>query len=579
MGAWPKSRRRWVLAGLLGCLALLVAAPVALAGTGTVSGKVTSGAFPHPGIEKVEVRFYKTEGSWNREFTGAGGDYSVGLEPGEYTVEFVPESSSGYASQYYPEKLSYATAAKITVEEGKNLTISAELSEGNTITGAVTSYASGSELAGIEVTAYEAQAPNNAIQSVETNKFGKYKLSGISKGEYVLGFKPGLESGLNYAPQFYNESAKFGEATTINLTEGENREDIDAKLREGGSISGTVTDAATHQPLAGIVAVAVSAGDGDPVSVAVSGASGAYELPGMASGSVVVAFILNTKEDQMMYLPQLYDGRPFPESFKEFSELLVFGTPVKVTAGADTTEIDAAMVRKEPANALAPVASGTPAVGQTLSCANGTWTGIAPLTYAEQWLRNGAAIAGATASTYVVQAADEGHGLACEVTATNEFGKASATSNTLTVSLPSAPSATTTTTPVAPAAAVPVLVVSNSKIVVSGGVARVPIACKNANCSGTVELTEQVVVKHRHGKKTTSKKETVVLAEGSYSLAAGHSATIDIHLAAKGKSVLATAKHHELSVKISASVTGGKTVNESVTLSEAAPAKHKSKHK
>ena len=157
------SKRHLGLAGLLGCLVLLVAAPVATAaGNGEVSGKVTSAA-SHAGIEKVEVRFYKTENSWNREFTTAGGDYAATLEAGEYTVEFVPTSGSLYASQYYKEKLSYVAAQKITVEEGEKLSIDAQLAESDTISGRVISNASGMELDDIEATAYEAKAPNHAV--------------------------------------------------------------------------------------------------------------------------------------------------------------------------------------------------------------------------------------------------------------------------------------------------------------------------------------------------------------------------------------------------------------------------------
>ena len=181
---------------------------------------------------------------------------------------------------------------------------------------------------------------------------------------------------------------------------------------------------------------------------------------------------------------------------------------------------------------------------------------------------------GATASTYVIQTADENHSLACEVSATNEFGKASATSNTLTVQPPPSATPLPTTTVVAP-----VITLSSAKLVVSGGAARVPIACKNGSCSGTIELTEQVAVKHHRGKKTTSKKETLIVAEGPYSLAAGHSATIAVHVTAKGESALAAAKHHKLSAQFSASLSDGKSVNESITLSEAPPAKRKAKHR
>jgi hypothetical protein len=86
-----------------------------------------------------------------------------------------------------------------------------------------------------------------------------------------------------------------------------------------------------------------------------------------------------------------------------------------------------------PANTSAPATSGTPAPGQTLSCSNGSWTGYPPPTFTYQWLRDGTPIGGASTDAYVVQTADQGHGLACQVTASNSAGTESATSNTLQV--------------------------------------------------------------------------------------------------------------------------------------------------
>jgi hypothetical protein len=561
---------RWALGALLGGAALLVTAPVALAGNGTVSGSVTSAA-SHAGIERVEVRFYKVHNEWSREFTATGGKFGASLEAGEYKVEFVPEASSGYASQYYDDALSYASAPTINVEEGKTLTIEAMLFRSNSISGNVTSAATGHALSDIEVTAYEAQAPNDAIESIDTNSAGNYLLANISRGQYVLEFKPTFEAELNDAPRFFDERATFDEATPIAFGEGEHRE-YGAKLLEGASISGTVTDAATHQPLAGIIAYAAAAGDEGPVAVTATDANGNYTLPGMASGSIVVAFIPSSKEDQLTYSPQLYDGRSLPEGIASYGELFAYGTPVQVTAGAVTTGIDAAMVRREPASTAAPVISGTPAVGQTLSCADGLWTGIGKLEYTRQWLRDGTPIAGASGSTYAVQAADVGHGLSCEVTAKNEIGSVNATSNVLTVPLP--------------IAAVPDLVpptpritLSTSKLTVSKGSARVPLTCAVASCAGSLELSERLVVKHRKGRRTITKQETLVLGKGAYTLAAGHSAMIAVRLTASAQSELARDKHHELSAKVLVSVSGGKTVSETVLLSEAPPAKRHDKHK
>lgn len=75
-------------------------------------------------------------------------------------------------------------------------------------------------------------------------------------------------------------------------------------------------------------------------------------------------------------------------------------------------------------NAAAPVVSGTGTVGQTLTTTNGAWVNAS--TYGYQWVRDGVAIAGATASTYVLVAADSTHSVSCRVTATNAGGSASA---------------------------------------------------------------------------------------------------------------------------------------------------------
>jgi hypothetical protein len=85
-----------------------------------------------------------------------------------------------------------------------------------------------------------------------------------------------------------------------------------------------------------------------------------------------------------------------------------------------------------PANTTAPVASGTGTVGQTLSVTNGVWTN-APTGYAYQWLRGGATIAGATAATYVLVAADSGQNVSGQVAATNAAGTTQATSNAIAV--------------------------------------------------------------------------------------------------------------------------------------------------
>ncbi|EJL21900.1 hypothetical protein [Novosphingobium sp. AP12] len=80
-----------------------------------------------------------------------------------------------------------------------------------------------------------------------------------------------------------------------------------------------------------------------------------------------------------------------------------------------------------------PTITGTAQVGQTLTGASGTIADGSDTS--RRWLRNGVAIAAATATTYVVQAADVGATLTYEVTATGTRNSANTARG---VSLPTA---------------------------------------------------------------------------------------------------------------------------------------------
>lgn len=82
-----------------------------------------------------------------------------------------------------------------------------------------------------------------------------------------------------------------------------------------------------------------------------------------------------------------------------------------------------------PYNLVAPVASGTAQVGQTLSTTNGSWQGIATITFTYQWRRDASDISGATSSTYTLVADDYATDIDCMVTATNTLGSANQDSN------------------------------------------------------------------------------------------------------------------------------------------------------
>lgn len=85
-----------------------------------------------------------------------------------------------------------------------------------------------------------------------------------------------------------------------------------------------------------------------------------------------------------------------------------------------------------PSNTVAPVISGSSAIGSTLTSTTGTWIGTPAITYAYQWKRAGVNIVGEVSSTYIIVLADYNKAITCEVTATNAFGFASALSNSIT---------------------------------------------------------------------------------------------------------------------------------------------------
>ena len=87
-----------------------------------------------------------------------------------------------------------------------------------------------------------------------------------------------------------------------------------------------------------------------------------------------------------------------------------------------------------PSMTAAPQITGTASQGNRLSGSSGSWSGTTPMSYGYQWEdcdSSGAGcvnVAGATASTYTLQASDVGHTMRVAVTASNSAGSGSGTS-------------------------------------------------------------------------------------------------------------------------------------------------------
>ena len=105
-----------------------------------------------------------------------------------------------------------------------------------------------------------------------------------------------------------------------------------------------------------------------------------------------------------------------------------------------------------PWNQTAPSISGTVAVGQALTAANGTWSNT-PTGYTYQWQRcdaagaNCVAIAGATGGTYTLTSADSGSTIVVQVTASNANGTGQTATSSQTAVVPASDGSGTLTSP------------------------------------------------------------------------------------------------------------------------------------
>lgn len=88
-----------------------------------------------------------------------------------------------------------------------------------------------------------------------------------------------------------------------------------------------------------------------------------------------------------------------------------------------------------PSNTAAPVLSGTPEVGQTLSVTNGTWAGSPTINYTYNWKSSTDGVVftsiGNATNSYVIVEDDVDKTFQVEVTGTNTVGNSAATSNNI----------------------------------------------------------------------------------------------------------------------------------------------------
>jgi Carboxypeptidase regulatory-like domain len=520
------------------CGMLLPAVASATPPTGITGTVTNASSATNPPVEDLNVCVSKKGGgSTTCTNSSAGGKYTLEVEVGEYEVRFtgsVCVSSGGnfICTQEYVEKVVspvQVTLGNLTKVDGPLLEVDGKIS------GRVT--AGGAPVEHIEVCAF-----GPGFECARTNAGGEYTIERLPPGSYTVQFRALVPSSCkgfgcqppDYIPQYWNNALTREAASTVVVKESATTAGINAGLQAGGHISGKVTNASIYaQPVAGVEVCANSTavnkegqreGGGE---CAFTTAGGEYSIPTLASGGYEIEFTglvcvepgLGKVKCTHQYIGQFYQG------------------VVPVTAPATTSQINGSLLEVSPTK---PVNIAAPAITtavyvkagpEVLTCSAGTWANN-PTSLAYRWLRSGVAIAGQTASTYTVQSADAGHGIACEVTASNAAGASAALSNT--VQIPK------------PAHGVAVF----KSVSVKGAAVSVKLLCTGAGaCSGVLKLIARVTTGHGRHKKARN----VTIGSASFSMALGKTLTLRSHLTGEGHKLLGQAGKRGFKVQITGS--------------------------
>jgi hypothetical protein len=175
-----------------------------------------------------------------------------------------------------------------------------------TISGTVTATAGGAPIEGVEVCSH-VQPYTFEDSCTQTDSGGHYTLGSFASGSFAIQFSDRVRN-RNYVDQYFGGSGAFPGTLVSVSGSGENRTRIDAQLHAGSSISGTVTDAGTHLPVAGLPVCAegeISSGAYASRCDLTSG-GGEYRINGLPPAKYEVGF----QSGQFNYQPQYYDGVP-----------------------------------------------------------------------------------------------------------------------------------------------------------------------------------------------------------------------------------------------------------------------------
>ncbi len=351
-GRWRSSRLfggSVVLAVIALVLAMATApstaGPDPAAATGSVSGEVRAGGAPE--VASYLYLYVQDGNRWTWTRSGYTGHTSAaftfdGLPPGTYRVG-VSSPDEPWVDTFHPSADLVGNAADVVVGEGEDVTgVDVDLLREGTVQGTVTDVA-GAGVPDVKVVVTDADRETRIFEGV-TDADGTYEVGGLTTADYVVRFKAysaGKQS------EYFRDAPTLYSATPVAVVSGQDASGTDAVLAGPTTLSGTVTDRLTGDPIpfARIDLYELQGDHWQPADIdAFADATGRYRLDNVWGTYRVLAVDSGFETHD-------YAFHPGVRSVEE-------ATTVEVPAGGDTV-IDVALDRLPETS----VVSGTVRVG------------------------------------------------------------------------------------------------------------------------------------------------------------------------------------------------------------------------
>ncbi|WP_240752653.1 carboxypeptidase-like regulatory domain-containing protein [Microbacterium hydrothermale] len=301
---------------------------------GDITGRITLPSGMTTSAAGLSVAAYTATG-WSQWVADGvvkdDGSYAfVGLAPGDYKLQFRAQSTQ-VAPRWWKGQKSWASASPVTVVEGGRVSdVDESLPRSASVSGRVTLPAGVTLSSGsLTVEASSASGEDSGWFSTRVAADGTYVLAGLPAGDYRLTFR---SYDLPVLQQWWNGATDAASATTLTLTEGQTRTNINATLEKAATIAGRVTLPAGITLGQGSISVSASptTGSGWATSAQVR-PDGTYAIRGLRAGSYKINFVPSG-------VPVLGE---WWNDVRDFAS----ATPVTVTTGQDRVGIDATLAQ------------------------------------------------------------------------------------------------------------------------------------------------------------------------------------------------------------------------------------------